>query len=211
VSDASTTIASPLRLLIVALLGTCAALVAACSSSPKVTPQPVIPAPAEAHETTDASWNWHGLVPAPFGSPLKDVHLTLHEVLLFRDNAKNPAQAEDAECYAADGPAPRFVGRMPEAYTLCFTHDRLSRIEASVDLPIAKATQIFADACALWLKSSASAPAAAAVASVGGTAIVDTCEGHEGAVQFRAHLAAPQIPEAQSQLIMTLDSPSDRQ
>jgi hypothetical protein len=195
--DALRTASCSPRLKAAALLGACAALLLACSS-PKVTPPPSNQPPAEPHEAADASWNWHGLMPAPFGSPLKDVHLTLHEVLLFRDTAKSPAQPDDAECYAADGPAPRFVGRMPDGYTLCFVHDRLSRIDASVDLPLAKAAQIFADACALWLKSATGSPAVPAAA--------DTCEGREGAVHFKAHLAEVQIPEAQSQLSMTLDS-----
>ncbi len=45
-------------------------------------PQPA-PAPL------DASYDWHVLLVAPFGSVLKDVPLTLHEVLLFRDEAQS--------------------------------------------------------------------------------------------------------------------------
>ena len=50
----------------------------------------------------DASYDWHVLLVAPFGSVLKDIPLTLHEVLLFRDEAHGAAAADDAECYAAD-------------------------------------------------------------------------------------------------------------
>ena len=42
------------------------------------------------------------------------------------------------ECYAADTPAPRFVGRTPDEYLLCFKQDRLSRIQASVRLAAPK-------------------------------------------------------------------------
>ena len=42
---------------------------------------------ADARPPVDASYDWHGLLIAPFGSVLKDIPLTLHEVLLFRDEA----------------------------------------------------------------------------------------------------------------------------
>ena len=78
--------------------------------------------------------------------------MTLHEVLLFRDEGDKSAPADELECYAVDGSRPRFVARLPSEYLLCFKHDRLSRIEAMVRLPADQAAQIFADACALWAK-----------------------------------------------------------
>jgi hypothetical protein len=103
---------------------------------------------------------------------LKDIPVALHEVLLFRDDAHGnaapgnaatgsagaDAAAVDAECYAADAPAPRFVGRIPEEYLLCFKQDRLSRIQASVRVPAAQAPEVFAAACTGWLKNAASTP-----------------------------------------------------
>src|ERR1700691_2935745 len=110
-----------------ALLAALLAALAAChSSSPRVTKQSAAPPPST-HEPEDATYDWHGLLIAPFGSLLKDVPLTLHEVLLFRDEAQSTSAADDAECYAAATPAPRFVGRTPDEFLLCFKQDRLSR------------------------------------------------------------------------------------
>ncbi len=63
------------------------------SSRPK-TPEP--PPPAAAQVPVDASFDWHGLLIAPFGSVLKDIPLNLHEVLLFRDEAHGNSAADDA-------------------------------------------------------------------------------------------------------------------
>jgi len=136
------------------------ALVACHTPPSRVTaPERTPPAPA-AQVTTDASYDWHGLLIAPFGSVLKDIPVTLHEVLLFRDQVPGAAAADnassaDAECYATDAPAPRFVGRIPDEYVLCFRQDRLSRIQASVRLTAAEAPGVFAAACADWSKAAA--------------------------------------------------------
>src|SRR6202034_2117205 len=81
---------------------------------PQATPPVHPPAQADTRPPVDASYDWHGLLVAPFGSVLKDIPLTLHEVLLFRDEAHGSAAVDEAECYAADTPAPRFLGRTPE-------------------------------------------------------------------------------------------------
>ena len=88
----------------------------------------------------DASYDWHVLLIAPFGSVLKDVPVTLHEVLLFRDEAETRRRrGDDAECYAPDQRRRRsFVGHTPDEYLLCFKQDRLSRIQASVRLRTAR-------------------------------------------------------------------------
>jgi hypothetical protein len=169
--------------------------------------------PAGAHEPEDASYDWHALLIAPFGSVLKEVPLTLHEVLLFRDEAHSGTQADDAaadgECYAGDTPAPRFVGRTPDEYLLCFKQDRLSRIQASVRVPAAQAPDIFAAACARWLKNEAAPTAGAAAQSAG------TCTGRDGAVHFSGRLeeepGRPDLPQtdgppAETTLSITLDS-----
>jgi hypothetical protein len=76
---------------------------------------------------------------------------------------------------------------------LCFDHDRLSRIEASVRLSPEDAGTAFAEACARWRANSA-APAAPLAAESG------SCEGRDGAVAFRARLngAETQSPDVLS-------------
>jgi hypothetical protein len=156
----------------------------------------VPPPPPAAHEPELGSNDWHGLVIAPFGSVLKDVPMALHEVLLFRDDGTADNAAAAVECYAADGPAPRFLGRTPDEYVLCFKQDRLSRIQAAVLLPAAEADGVFAAACAAWLRN-----AGAAAPQAGETA----CEGSDGAIRFRGRLEQ----EAESTLSITLDDAAD--
>jgi hypothetical protein len=170
--------------------------------------------PPVAHPLEDGSYDWHALVVAPFGSVLKEIPLALHEVLLFRDQAHGAAAADDAECYAADAPAPRFVGRTPDEYLLCFKQDRLARIQASVRLTAADAPEVFATACTVWLKNAARATTSAAVAAAGtdtGTQSADACKGLDGSVRFSAHLgeeAGPptETPPSEPILSIILDS-----
>ena len=49
---------------------------AACAA-----PKPKAPEPPPAPPPLDASYDWHVLLIAPFGSLLKDIPATLHEVL----------------------------------------------------------------------------------------------------------------------------------
>jgi hypothetical protein len=143
------------------------------------------PAPAPppaAHELGGDSYDWHGLLIAPFGSVLKDIPVALHEVLLFRDEEHGSAPAADAdtvgaECYAADAPAPRFLGRTADEHVLCFKQDRLFRIQASVHIAAARAADVFAAACADWLKNGAPA-----------TQSAGACEGREGDIRIRGRL-----------------------
>jgi len=168
---------------------------AACVSSkpggvPHVEPAP---APAPSGAATDASYDWHVLVLAPFGMLLKESPLALHEVLLFHDETPGAPEVAGRDCYAVDSPAPRFVGQQPDQYLLCFDHDRLHRIEASVSLHAAEAQQVFDQACALWLKNTAPAGNGAA------------CEGRDGSITFAARLAV--VPgEAAATLSMVLSS-----
>ena len=162
-------------------------LMAACAA-----PKPRIEAPPAAPPPLDASYDWHVLLTAPFGSMLKDVPLALHEVLLFRDKETAASSADDPECYAANGASPRFIARTPSQYLLCFKHDRLSRVEATVQLPNDEADRILADACGLWTKSAFAAGA-------------EGCEGADGGVVFSAHLE--KVPgEADSPLTVQLDA-----
>jgi hypothetical protein len=164
-----------------------AALLAACAASRhEIAPPPPTPPPL------DASYDWHVLLVAPFGSVLKDVPMTLHEVLLFRDEARSASPADDPECYAANGMAPRFIARSPALYLLCFSHGRLSRVEAMVRLPENQAAQIFAAACAMWMKNT-QAPNS------------EGCSGADDSIVFAARVEkAPD--EADTQLTMQLDA-----
>ena len=100
------------------------AALCACAAAPQA-PQAIV----------RTSYDWHGLLLVPFGTLLKDSPLALHEVLLFHDAARLGSGNEDGDCYGIDAPPPQFAGRRPEDYRLCFDHDRLSRIEAFVQLP----------------------------------------------------------------------------
>ena len=140
--------------------------------------------PQQSTQPTDASYDWHVLLAAPFGSALKDVPLNLHEVLLFRDEALAAVPADEPECYAPDMPAPRFLARAPGEYLVCFRQDRLSRIQASVAIASADASQVFAAACTLWLKNAADSGAATA----SDPPDAGECEGRDAAVHFRGRL-----------------------
>jgi hypothetical protein len=162
------------------------ALAACAAPTPK--PAALPPAPP----ALDASYDWHVLLVAPFGSVLKDVPLTLHEVLLFRDEAHAAPAADELECYAVDGTRPRFITRPLSEYLLCFKQDRLSRVEATVRLPTEEAAQIFADACGLWLKS--------------GQAAADACAGSEGGIAYIGHLDS-EPDGSETQMSVQLDAP----
>ena len=169
---------------------------AGCRTAPPVLD--AAPAPAPPTSQDDASYDWHGLLVAPLDSALKDVPIALHEVLLFRDEAHSGAAVDDGECYGADAP-PRFLGRTPDKYLLCFKQDRLSRIEASVRLTAAQASDVFAAACAGWLKQAAESAAAQSSA----------CEGRDGDIWFGGRLEEAtgdgEIPETGLILSITLE------
>ena len=158
---------------------------AACATAPKPVAAPPAPPPL------DASYDWHVLLVAPFGSVLKDVPLTLHEVLLFRDEAHAASAADELECYAVDGARPHFVARPLSEYLLCFKQDRLSRIEGTVRLPIDEAAQIFADACGLWMKRGEA---------------TDACAGADGGIAYSGHLDS-EPDGSETQMSVQLDAP----
>jgi hypothetical protein len=195
----------------IALSAALLATLAACGTpAPRVAaPDRTAPTP---HEPEDASYDWHGLLIAPFGSVLKDIPLTLHEVLLFRDEAHGAAAADDGECYASATPAPRFVGRTPDEYLLCFKQDRLSRIRASVRLTTEQAPQIYAAACALWSRNAASArartPSAGATDPEAQSAV--DCRGRDGTIHYSGRLGEEtgqaEMPQTETTLSITLDN-----
>ena len=182
-----------------------AIMLAACAASkPQIAPPTPPPPPL------DASYDWHVLLIAPFGSVLKDIPLAVHEVLVFRDEAHGESPAGDPECYAVSGTGPRFLTRSPSSYLLCFNRGKLSRIEATVRLPENGSAQIVADACALWTKN-AHAPNTAASAgperSEGSKDSKDpvACEGADGGIAFAAHIER-EPNEEDTQLTIQLDA-----
>jgi hypothetical protein len=126
-------------------------MLAACASASKNPVPP--PAATPVAPVLDASYDWHGLLLLPFGSVIKDAPFALHEVLMFRD-AAHAAQSDDAECYATERTPPRFLKQTPSEYLLCYKHDHLARVEATVNLPLQEAGQIFSDACGLWQRNA---------------------------------------------------------
>jgi hypothetical protein len=178
-------------------LGLAELLLVACASSPGTTHAPTRPAPPTPAVRSDAagdgSFDWHALARMPFGTLLKDSPIALHEVLLFHEAERGATDTKD--CYAMDAAAPRFLGSQPDDYVLCFDHDRLVRIEASVPLPAAEAPAVFARGCARWLKN-ATPPQS------------DTCEGRDDGVSFSGRLAGIS-GEATARVTMTLTSAAD--
>jgi hypothetical protein len=182
------------------LLGTVLLAVTACVAPGRPHPQP-LPDPEETG-VVDASYDWHSLVTVPFGTLLKESPIPLHEVLLFHEAA--PADADNKDCYAIDGAAPRFVGQQPDQYLLCFDHDHLNRIEAEVRLAAEDAPRVFAKACALWLKNIAPGPSLSPAAPAG-----TLCEGVDGATSFSARLVLV-TGEPIGNLVMTLTHAAPR-
>jgi hypothetical protein len=177
-------------------LGAAGLVLAACAASPPrgSSVQSSQPGPAQDSVMMDASYDWHGLVLAPFGTLLKESPIALHEALLFHEESRSAADVETKDCYGVDGAPPRFVGRQPDEYLLCFDHDRLTRIDASVRLEADEAARVFARACSLWLKDSAP------LQGVG-----NTCEGRDGGIAFSARLGS--VPgEPSAPLSMTLSN-----
>ncbi len=148
------------------------------------------------------TYDWHALLVMPFGTLLKDVPFALGEVLVFHDSADQAGGREDRDCYRLRGTAPpRFFARAVDEYSLCFSSDRLNRIEASVSLPSESASTQFAAACAEWQRAGAS-----------GAAAPDRCAGRYGSTEFDARLTASAAPAVSSVLIdsaQSLDQPRE--
>jgi hypothetical protein len=143
----------------------CAASAPARGSAPGASP----PAAAPAVVSHDVS----PLMPAPFGTAFKDVPVRLTEVLVFHQ-PDAPRTNEDVDCFRPNQVV-SFLGRAPADHLLCFDHDRLKRVEASVVLPATEAPALFAAACADWRRGE---PAAAPPS--------DVCEGRQGDIAFTA-------------------------
>jgi hypothetical protein len=174
---------------------------ASCATAPPKAVAPPVAAPAP----LDPSYDWHVLLTSPMGSLLKDMPVTLHEVLLFRDEDKR-ADANEGDCYAIDATAPTFIARVPDEYLLCFKHDRLARIEATVRVPQDQAAKIFGDACTLWFKNAA-LPAPAIPAATEASAA--TCGGQDGSSMFNGRLEA-EPDQADQPLSINIDAVEQR-
>ena len=171
-----------------------AALVGACASphAPSGRKPPAAAAPAP---VAVADADWHALVVVPFGTLLKDVPFPLAEVLMFHDASEAARSPAERDCYALRGAAPpSWFGRPVDEYALCFSSDRLARIEASVSLPAQSAPLQFAAACAQWQHGE---PA--------GSATADGCEGREGATEFHARLGESAVSAAPVVSIVLLE------
>jgi hypothetical protein len=142
-----------------------------------------------------ASEDWRGLLMVSFGTLLKDVPYRLGEVVVFHDSAGASATRGDRECYTLQATAPpRWFGRPVEGYSLCFSSDRLNRIEASVSLPAESAFPRFAAACAEWQRQGTPGAAAA-----------DRCEVRDGTTQLQAALTASGTPGETTLSIILID------
>ncbi len=186
----------------------CAACAFGCASSPHPSPSagPSVPPPrAPTQAPPSASYDWRPLIVVPFGTLLKDMPLALDEVLMFHDAggtsatggpaagvpAAGPANdVESGDCFSLNGSSPpQFLGRRPDPYLLCFEHDRLHRIEASVQLAAGDAAQLLDALCAQWLGSAddrARTP--------------DGCAGSDGGVRLSVRIA----PGAESSATLSI-------
>jgi len=170
-----------------------ALLPAACANvPPSIKPPPLAPPAAATAVGGDASSDWNALLLMPFGTLLKTSPVPLHEVLLFRDEAHSGTPLDGRECYAPNAAAPTFFGEEPDEYLLCFSEDRLDRIDASVRIAAVDAAARFAHACRTWLQE------AVPQAAIGGA-----CEGRREGVSIHAQLA--DLPDgAQATISLTL-------
>lgn len=161
-------------------LGAAAASVAACLDGCAAAPPPAVPPPAV---PPALSYDFSPLLPAPFGTSFKDIPVPLTEVLVFNERAQSRAN-EYQDCFRPNGSI-EFLGRPPTDYLVCFEHDRLSRIEASVELPEPLAPAVFAAACAEWQGGVRTQGSAS-----------DACDGRRGDIEWSARRTPGSDPAA---------------
>jgi hypothetical protein len=132
----------------------------------------------------------------PFGTLLKDVPYPLGEIVVFHDSAGESGGHEDRDCYTLRGTAPpRFFARQVDSYSLCFSRDRLNRVEASVSLPVGSASAQFAAACAEWQRMGTP-----------GAADSERCKVRDGATELDARLATSEVSAAPALSIVLIES-----
>lgn len=77
--------------------------------------------------------------------------IALTEVLTFHDAQGAAPDADEGDCYTMQGvSSPQYLGRRPDEYRLCFSHDRLIGIHAVLKVPEADAAALLARACSQW-------------------------------------------------------------
>jgi hypothetical protein len=186
----------------------CATCAFGCASSPHPSPSAGLSAPpprAPAQAPPSAAYDWRPLIVVPFGTLLKDMPLALDEVLIFHDAAGTSAtggpaagappagfanDAESGDCFSLQGASPpQFLGRRPDPYLLCFEHDRLHRIEASVQLAAGDGARLLDAVCAQWpggAEDRARTP--------------DSCAGSDGGILLSVRIA----PGAESSATLSI-------
>jgi hypothetical protein len=169
-----------------ALAGAAATLWACASPNASSRKTPADAGSSAAAAAAASGRDWHTLVIVPFGTLLKDVPYRLGEIVMFHDSSGVTAGREERDCHALQGASPpAFFGRPVAEYALCFSSDRLNRVEASVSLPADSASAQFAAACMEWQHHAtavADAPDRCAVKD-GGTTVearLDASEGSDG-------------------------------
>ena len=176
------------------MAGGCATTPTAPNAAATV-PAVTIPAPPRAPEP---GFDWRTLPLAPFGSRLQELHVPVHEVLLFQDSNDGQGRAAlpERECFAPDGPRRQFVGREVDSDLLCFHDGRLQRVEVTVSLPAGEAARELARYCDGWL----------AVATAGGARTPAHCSGAAAhGAAFDATLGDPAEDEMAPLVIVVQD------
>jgi hypothetical protein len=160
-----------------------AAVLAACAS-PNAPSGGKPPARDAAPPSPAPSYDWRPLMRLPFGTLLKDVPYPLGEIVVFHGAAGEAGDHEDRDCYTVrDSAPPRLFGRPVDEYALCFSRDRLNRVEASVSLPAESASAQFAAACAEWQRRGTPDRATS-----------ERCEDRDGTTEVEAQLMPAVTP-----------------
>jgi hypothetical protein len=168
------------------LMAACAAPNSGQKSPPRGSPPAAPQAPND---------DWQALMLLPFGTLLKDVPYRLDEVVVFHDSAGTAAGREEHECYTLRGTEPpRLFGRPVEGYSLCFSADRLNRIEASVSLAAESAAAQFTAACTKWQRIGNPGPNAA-----------ERCGTQDGATELDARLTVSEASSRPTVSIVLID------
>ncbi len=155
-----------------------ASLLAACATSPRAPPVHTTAPPRAAPNgldigsavRSDDPYDWRNLAVAPFGSTLKDLKSSSHEVVLFDD-------VPDEDCRALEGVGLNFLAGKPDSYLVCFHHDRLIRFEVAAQVAAADADALLSKVCVAGLKGMKVEPTEERI-----------CQGRDGTVVFNASL-----------------------
>lgn len=150
-----------------------------------------------------AAADWRDLLVAPFGSARKDIHRAMHETFLFdavpgasmtsADNkspepagveASSNLAATDEECFSLSRDLPQMFRIAPDSYVLCFYHDHLVRVEASLPVASLKVASVWEEICSRVAKLNPETLAE----------ISHTCEGRHASVIFRAAWPDASLP-----------------